>query len=372
PWGLALAGITVGLGLLASYQQKAAQAAAEHQQRIADLTRALRDSGGIIDENVRAAAAQTLLDYKLHDSKTNLVDVLENSGLSMSTLTDAYLGQGTSLEKLEQKYRDLAEANKEYVDKAGGKATVLEYTDTGERYKKAADALKSMRGEMEKGVKDAKRLAEAQNPSGRALSAYDKLKLAVGGLADRTADADQRTRALKDALDLLGGGSVSVQAAQARMNESILNANDAVDDQIKKSGDYGKKLLGLNGTLNTTSRNGQQVFSSLNSISDAAASSSVAAFDFAQKQNKTLPESLKAAQAEMEKARTAALSLMEQYGVTGTKAEQVADSMGLIPGQVSILLQTRGMDEALAELLAVQAEYARMPKEKTIKVDALG
>ncbi|MFF4337605.1 phage tail tape measure protein [[Kitasatospora] papulosa] len=372
PWGLALAGITVGLGLLASYQQKAAQAAAEHQQRIADLTRALRDSGGIIDENVRAAAAQTLLDYKLHDSKTKLVDVLEKSGVSMSTLTDAYLGQGTSLEKLEQKYRDLAEANKEYVDKAGGKATVLEYTDTGERYKKAADALKSMRGEMEKGVKDAKRLAEAQNPSGRALSAYDKLKLAVGGLADRTADADQRTRALKDALDLLGGGSVSVQAAQARMNESILNANDAVDDQIKKSGDYGKKLLGLNGTLNTTSRNGQQVFSSLNSISDAAASSSVAAFDFAQKQNKTLPESLKAAQAEMEKARTAALSLMEQYGVTGTKAEQVADSMGLIPGQVSILLQTRGMDEALAELLAVQAEYARMPKEKTIKVDALG
>ncbi|MFJ4966063.1 phage tail tape measure protein [Streptomyces sp. NPDC088729] len=370
PWGLALVGLTVGLGLLASQQQKAARAAAEHQQRIADLTRALRDSGGVIDENVRAAAAQTLLDYKLHDSKTKLVDVLERSGVSMKTLTDAYLGQGSSLDELEKKYRALAQANKEYI--TNGKTSTLEYTDTGERYKKAADALKSMRGEMEQGVKDAKRLAEAQNPSGRALSAYDKLKLAVGGLADRTADADQRTRALKDALDLLGGGSVSVQAAQARMNEAILNANDAVDDQIKKSGDYGKTLLGLNGTLNTTSRNGQQLFSSLNSISDAAASSSVAAFDFAQKQNKTLPESLKAAQAEMEKARTAALSLMAQYGVTGTKAEQVADSMGLIPGQVSILLQTRGMDEALAELLAVQAEYARMPEEKTITVDALG
>ncbi|MDJ0464980.1 phage tail tape measure protein [Streptomyces sp. H27-C3] len=370
PWGLALAGITVGLGLLASYQQKAARAAAEHQQRVADLTRALRDSGGVIDENVRAAAAQTLLDTKLHDSKTKLVDVMEESGVSMRTLTDAYLGQGTSLDELEKKYRTLAEANKEYI--TNGKTSTLQYTDTGERYKKAADALKSMRGEMEQGVKDAKRLAEAQNPSGKALSAYDKLKLAVGGLADRTADADQRTRALKDALDLLGGGSVSVQAAQARMNEAILNANDAVDDQIKKSGDYGKKLLGLNGTLNTTTRNGQQLFSSLNSISDAAASSSLAAYDFAQKQNKSLPESLKAAQTEMEKARTAALSLMEQYGVTGTKAEQVADAMGLIPGQVSILLQTKGMDEALAELLAVQAEYARLPNQRTIKVDALG
>ncbi|GAA1111289.1 phage tail tape measure protein [Streptomyces javensis] len=372
PWGVALAGITVGLGLLASQQQKAAQAAAEHQQRIADLTRALRDSGGVVDANVRAAAAQTLLDYKLRDSKTKLVDVMEQSGVSMRTLTDAYLGQGTSLGALEKKYRDLAEANKEWVDYAGGKASKLEYTDTGERYKKAADALKSMRGEMEQGVKDAKRLAEAQNPSGKALSAYDKLKLAVGGLADRTADADQRTRALKEALDLLSGGSVSVQAAQARLNEAILNANDAVDDQIKKSGDYGKSLLGLNGTLNTASRNGQQLFNSLNGISDAAASSAIAAFDFAQKQGKDLPQSLQTARTEMTKARTAALDLLEQYGITGDKAKQVADAMGLIPGQVSILLQTQGVDQALAELLAVQAEFARFPDRRTVKVEALG
>ncbi|MFD5878499.1 phage tail tape measure protein [Streptomyces yangpuensis] len=370
PWGVALAGLTVGLGMLASHQQKAAQAAAEHQQRISDLTRALRDSGGVIDDNVRAAAAQMLVDTKLKDSKTKLVDVMEQSGVSMKTLTDAYLGQGTSLGELEQKYRALAEANKDYI--TNGKTSMLKYTPTGEGYLKAADALKSMRGEMEQGVKDAKRLAEAQNPSGKALSAYDKLKLAVGGLADRTADADQRTRALKDALDLLGGGSVSVQAAQARMNEAILNANEAVDEQIKQSGNYGAALLGLNGSLNTTTRQGQQLFSSLNSISDAAANSSIAAYDFAQKSNQSLPQSLKAAQSEMEKARQAAMDLMGQYGITGDKAAAVADAMGLIPGRVSILLQTKGMDEGLAELLAVQAEFARLPNEKTIKVDALG
>ncbi|WP_333745675.1 phage tail tape measure protein [Streptomyces sp. IBSBF 2950] len=372
PWGLALAGVTVGLGLLAAQQQKAAQAAAEHQQRISDLTRALRDSGGVIDENVRAAAAQTLLDYKLHDSKTKLVDVMEKTGVSMRSLTDAYLGQGTSLSGLEKNLRSLAEEHKEYVDYAAGKASKLEYTDQGKEYLKAADALKSMRGEMEQGVKDAKRLAEAQNPSGRALSAYDKLKVAVGALADRTADADQRTRALKEALDLLSGGSVSLQAAQARLNEAILTANEGVDDQIKKSGDYGKKLVGLNGTLNTTSRNGQQLFSSLNSISDAAASSAIASYDFAQKQGKDLPQSLQAARTEMEKARKSALDLLAQYGVTGDQAQQVADQMGLIPGQVSILLQTEGVDQTLAELLAVQAEFARTPDKRTIKVDALG
>ncbi|MFD6534949.1 phage tail tape measure protein [Streptomyces goshikiensis] len=372
PWGVALAGVTVGLGMLASYQQKAAKAAAEHQQRISDLTRALRDSGGVIDENVRAAAAQMLLDTKLKDSKTKLVDVMEQSGVSMRTLTDAYLGQNTDLTTLEKNLRKAAEATLYYKDVAGGKTTVQEYSDTGKGYLKAADALKSMRGEMEQGVKDAKRLAEAQNPSGKALSAYDKLKLAVGGLADRTADADQRTRALKDALDLLGGGSVSVQAAQARLNEAILNGRDAVDEQIARSGDYGKSLLGLNGTISTTTKNGQQLFGSLNNVSDAAARSAIAAYDFAQKSNKSLPESLKSARAEMEKARQAALDLMGQYGITGAEAEAVANAMGLIPGQVSILLQTQGMDEGLAELLAVQAEFARLPNEKTIKVDALG
>ncbi|MFJ2752638.1 phage tail tape measure protein [Streptomyces sp. NPDC087297] len=372
PWGVALAGVTVGLGMLASYQQKAAKAAAEHQQRISDLTRALRDSGGVIDENVRAAAAQMLLDTKLKDSKTKLVDVMEQSGVSMRTLTDAYLGQNTDLATLEKNLRKAAEATLYYKDIAGGKATTQEYSETGKGYLKAADALKSMRGEMEQGVKDAKRLAEAQNPSGKALSAYDKLKLAVGGLADRTADADQRTRALKDALDLLGGGSVSVQAAQARLNEAILNGRDAVDEQIAKSGDYGKSLLGLNGTIATTTKNGQQLFGSLNNVSDAAARSAIAAFDFAQKSNKSLPESLQAARGEMEKARQAALDLMGQYGITGSEAEAVANAMGLIPGQVSILLQTQGMDEGLAELLAVQAEFARLPNEKTIKVDALG
>ncbi|WP_342211082.1 phage tail tape measure protein [Streptomyces sp. AC1-42T] len=372
PWGLALAGVTVGLGLLAAQQQKAARAAAEHEQRVGDLTRALRDSGGVIDENVRAQAASLLMDTKTADGKQRLVDTMKKAGVSLSELTDAYLGQGTSLKTLQERLETVADANDSVWQTTETGDTFQGYNVLGRNAKDAADALSGVKGEMSESLQRAKELAAAQNPSGKALSAYDKLKLAVGGLADRTADADQRTRALKESLDLLSGGSVSVQAAQARLNEAILTATDSVDDQIKKSGSYGSKLLGLNGTLNTTSRNGQQLFNSLNNISDAAASSSIAAFDFAQKQGKDLPASLKTARTEMDKARTAALALLKQYGITGTKAEQVADSMGLIPGQVSILLQTEGVDEALAELLAVQAEYARFPDKRTITVNALG
>lgn len=373
PWGVALAGITVGLGMLAAHQQKAAAAAAAHKERISSLTQALRESNGAITESVRTQAAQTLQNTELAAGAGRLMDVMGKLGYSLSDVTDSYLGQGKSIDDLVGQLNELKEEEKAAFSRAPrGSKEQQAILDRAGAYQAAGKALRDMSGDAETATRTARELNSVNQSAKGASTAYDKLKTAVGALADKTADADQRTRALKDALDLLGGGSVSVQAAQARLNEALINGREAVDEQIAKSGDYGKSLLGLNGTIATTTKNGQQLFNSLNNIGDASASAAIAAYDFAQKSNKSLPESLAAARAEMEKARKGALDLMGQYGITGAEAEAVADSMGLIPGRVSILLQTKGMDEALAELLAVQAEFARMPNEKTIKVDALG
>ncbi|MEU2453901.1 phage tail tape measure protein [Streptomyces sp. NPDC012765] len=373
PWGVALAGITVGLGMLAAHQQKAAAAAAAHKERISNLTQALRESNGAITESVRTQAAQTLQNTQLGHGAGRLVDVMGKLGYSLGDVTDSYLGQGQSIDVLIKQLDDLTEKEKSNFSAARrGSQEQKDTLDRAGAYKLAANALRDMSGDAATATRNARELNSVNQAAKGSSTAYDKLKTAVGALADKTADADQRTRALKDALDLLGGGSVSVQAAQARLNEALINGREAVDEQIAKSGDYGKSLLGLNGSIATTTKNGQQLFNSLNSIGDASASAAIAAYDFAQKSNKSLPESLAAARTEMEKARKGALDLMGQYGITGAQAEAVADSMGLIPGRVSILLQTKGMDEALAELLAVQAEFARMPNEKTIKVDALG
>lgn len=74
----------------------------------------------------------------------------------------------------------------------------------------------------------------------------------------------------------------------------------------------------------------------------------------------------------MQTARDSAIKLAQGYGMSKEQAAGVADAMGLIPGRVSILLQTEGVDTALAELLGVQAEFEQFPDKKTIKVDALG
>lgn len=371
PWGAAMVAATFGLALLADQQRKAAERAAEHEQRISGLTEALLASKGAIDANVRAQAAQVLMDTKTADGKQRLVDVMKKAGVSLSELTDAYLGQGLTLEDLQGRLQAVADAHDDVWQTNELGDTWQGYDVLGRRARDAADALDGVKGEMEESVQRAKDLAEAQGGTGQGVTAYGKLKAAVGALADRTADADQRTRALKDALDLLSGGSVSLQAAEARVNSAVLDVNEALADGIDKADGYGKALLNNNGTLNTATRNGQRLYQSLTSLSNAAADASVSAYALAQQNGQPLAESLSAARAQMTKARAAAVEAAQGYGLTRAQAEAVADSLGLLPSKVSLLLETEGMDSALADLLAVQAEFDRFPKKTTIQVDSL-
>lgn len=372
PWGAALAVASVGLGMYASHQQKAAQAAAEHEQRVSALTDALRESNGIIDQNVRAQAAQVLMDTKTADGKQRLVDVMRNAGVSLSELTDAYLGQGTSLGTLQRQLSGVASAHDDvwHTNEMGD--TWQGYDVVGSHAKDAADELGKVKGEMSESVRRAKELAEAQRGTGAGTSAYDRLKTAVGELADETSDADQRTRALKDALDLLSGGQISLQAAKARVNAAVLDLNEGAQSVDRSNGYGGGQLVNRgDGTLNTTTRNGQQIYTQMTSLSDAAAEATTAIYTLAQQNGEDLPQALAKSRTEMARAREEAIKAARGYGLTRAEAEKVADSLGLLPSKVYLLLQTRGLDSALANLLAVQAEFDRFPDKKTIRVDSV-
>ncbi|MER6844856.1 phage tail tape measure protein [Streptomyces platensis] len=370
PWGVAIGVATVGLGLLASAQQKAAQAAAEHDQRISSLAQALRESKGEIDDNVRAVAAQQIQDMKVGDGRQKLVDIMRRSGVTLKDLTSSYLGEGKSLGSLQKQLEAVAEAHTK-VSVASGGGVVTDIDPVGKSAKDAAAALAGMKGEMKDSAQSAKELAAAQKGSDDGVSAYQRLKDSVAALADKTGDADSRTRELRASLDLLSGGSISLQAAQSRVNEAITQANEAMSNGVSKADGWGKALIKAGGQVDTTTKNGQSLFNTLNNIADSSSDAAIAAYDFAQSQNKSLPASLKASQAEMQKARDAAIKLAQGYGMSAADAGKVADAMGLIPGQVSILLQTQGVDSTLSELLAIQAEFAKVPDSKTVKVSAL-
>ncbi|MDN3025684.1 phage tail tape measure protein [Streptomyces sp. S.PB5] len=370
PWGVALAAAGVGLSMLASHQQKAAQAAAEHQSRISSLTQALRESNGAVTESVRTAAAQQLMDTKVLDGKERLIDVMKNAGVPIKQLTDAYLSQDDGLGKLQKRMEDVAAINLEPV-RGGG----VMYNDVGQKAHDAAEALGSVKGEMSQAVQDARDLAGVNGAAGRsaadAVGPFGKFSDAMRRLSDTTADADSRARALHDALNILAGGSVNLSAAEARLNRSVSDAAEALKGGVDNAQGYGKSLLNMDGSLSTVTRNGQKLYDLLQGLSTNSADAALAAYQYAEASGKSVPEALQAAQKQMETARDSAISTAEGFGLSAEQAAKLADNAGLVPSQVSILLQTAGMDEAMAELIAVQQALKAQPDKKTITISTL-
>jgi TP901 family phage tail tape measure protein len=373
PWGVAIGAAMIGLDMLAKRQEEAAAAAAAHQQRISSLTQALQQSAGVMDGNVRAAAVQTLSDAKLKDGKTQLIDVMSQAGVSTKQLTDAYLGQGTSIDALRTRLQAAADANRQWI--TNGKTTMAVYTPQGHIYKDAADALGSLSGEFDSARKKQQDMADAVKGSGAAaLDATNptgRLQTAIKTLGDSAADADTKATALHTALDLLSGGELDVEAAVANMNSAMLDLNSSWKQGVDHSQGYGQALLQVDGSLNTTSQNGQTLWTKLQALNEQTASAAQSTYDYARANNEGVVPSLQKAEARMQTAWQAAVEAGKHFGLTADQAKELANQMGFIPSSLAITMSTPGLSDTEKQLLYVQGLAGHMPTGSTIKVSAL-
>lgn len=370
PLGIAITGVTIGLGLLASKQEQNARAAEAHRERIQSLAQALSDSNGVIDANVRAHTVQLLQDTKLADGKGKLVDVMREADVSLKTLTDAYLEQGGSVDGLQKKLMALAEANKEYVEH-GRDTYVLDYSEQGQKYKDAADALGSVNGELKKSQRDTKEAAAAMDSAGSTgTSAYSRLSAAVQGFGDKTQSADSRVDALKRALDALNGNSTSFHDATAQLNSVMLQIDQTMQGTIERSEGWGKSLIDNDGLVNTATRNGQTLNSQLSELRDSMLSMATKAKESAEQGVMPLSEAMDKSQSAMERARAKAIELATDMGIPKDQAKALADQMGLVPDTVTTLMTTTGVPQATAEILALRGQLESIKPGKSIQIDA--
>jgi hypothetical protein len=371
PLAAALTFGTIALGLWANNQEKAARATEAHKERISSLAQALRDSNGAIDANVRAQAAQLLQETELADGKGKLVDAMRNANVSLRQLTDAYLDDGDGLEALEKKLRKAADATLHWQDVAGGKASKLVYTERGQQYKDAADALAGMSGELEQGKQKYEEFADATSTSGNAgTDSFTRLKTAVEGMSSATATADSRVNALKVALDELTGGTRSFHDAQTRVNAAVLSVNEAIKNNTHELKNANKELINQDGSLRTATRAGQDYSQHITELRDSSLDAANAALEMAKAQGTSIPEAMKVAEGEVQKARDAAIRYGRDLGLTKTEAAGLADQMGLIPSSVSVLLQANGMDKVTADILSLSTKLTNLPANKSITVKA--
>ncbi|MEU6460342.1 hypothetical protein [Streptomyces sp. NPDC046976] len=371
PLGIAVAAATIGLGWLASKQEAAARAAQAHEEQVNNLAQALAQSNGVVDANVRAQAATYLQDVKLADGKGKLVDVLRDADVSLKDVTNAYLSQGGSIDGLQKKLLSLADATKHYVNYAGDKGSRLEYTEQGEKYKAAADALGAMNGTLKETKKRQRELADATNGNATVgTSAYERLQTAVDAFSNKTKSADERTQALKQALDALNGNVDSFHDAEAQLNSVMLQIDDTMKSNIDHADGWGKALVGNDELVDTSTKNGQTLNSQLTQLRDNMLAVATKAQEAGEQGLIPMSDAMDKGQAAMEKARKKALELARDMGIPKDQAKALADQMGFVPDTITTLVTAKGIPEATTEILALRGQLEGIKPGKSIQIDA--
>ncbi|MGW4086978.1 hypothetical protein ACWEGS_28500 [Streptomyces sp. NPDC004822] len=369
PLGIALAGVTIGLGLLASRQEEAARATQAHKERVSSLTDALVASGGAIDANVRAQAAQLLQDTELADGKGKLVDTMAEAGVSLGKLTNAYLGQGTTLDALQKDLQATADSHKIWITTARGAAQA--WDDEGLAAIRARDALGGVKGELQDAAKKHRELADAVNNSGTTgTSSYDRLGAAVQTFSDKTKSADERVDALKRALDALNGNTQSFHDAEAQLNAVMLQIDDTMKSNIEKANGWGKALVDSNNLVDTSTKNGQTLNSQLTELRDGMLAVATRAKEAGEQGLMPMSEAMSKGEEAMEKARAKAIQLATDLGIPKGQAKALADQMGFVPDTITTLVTAQGIPEATAEILALRGKLESIKPGKAIQITA--
>lgn len=390
PWGVVVAGAGVVLSLLTQKQEESAAAAAKHEAAVATLATTLDHETGAVTAATRASVADTA-------AKDGSTTAANNLGISTIGFVNALLGQAPAMESVQARLKNLTatqiensseyKTGKDAAAKYGitldllssaasgnadaGRALATANAKSGNSFndlisvsnfltddqKKLLKSLKDTKGSLDDAAKAAKEAADAMTPAQLVAQHYSD---ALGILADKTSDADAKTHALVDALNILAGGTIPAEVAQAHFTDLLKQMNDQLDANTKGLTGSGKELINQAGRINTTSQAGAFLVDQFKSLNDTLSASAVATVQ-AGKENGNLDAALVQVAGQAQAARDQFIKTAEQLGINATDAAKLADQYGLIPAQVlttvtdqgsaqNVQLQVAGVDQRLKDL----------------------
>lgn len=322
--------LAVGMEILGQKEKDAAAAAQAQAERVQTLADALRKSNGAIDDNVRATAAQTLSNFKTSDGYRNLLGDAQKLGISLPTLTDAYLGNQGAIDSLNGSLTASVGAHRVFTGQGADTAQVVD--DEGKKYQDFQNILNS--GDFGKAVADNKNLADATANSVKPTSELDS---AIETLKGTAADASTRINALKSALDILNGRTPVFEDAIKSGNDALRGMADNLKNGTKAADGMGKALINADGTINTVTKNG----SDLQGIAEGLQTSfTTAASGIQQMVDRGVPldKATQQVKNSLQEQRDAFIKNAGAMGLNATQAGALADKYGLIPDKVTTLV----------------------------------
>ncbi|OUC77288.1 phage tail tape measure protein [Gordonia lacunae] len=364
PLGAAVAGATVYLGLAASAHAENTQKARAQSQAVKDLAAsevalgsALSQSRGAMSQDVWGKAGEQLTAYQqtlktTADQHKSTWDQLKEIGGIGKILfhTNDELNQTSERAMAAQKaMTDLGMTNEEvaravYGTEGQWKLVSDRLAGMGEGGVMAAANLAHMRREFEGQQASASRVTPGVTELG------DAMRL----LGDKSADAADKSRALRAALEALNPARSKGEAI-AQHNEIMQRITASTKEAIDRTQGFGKALLDVQFGVNTSTTNGQQLRKSLMDIVDATESAAVKGADMAER-NRLNGEALQ--------------QLARQYGLTVEQIRGAADQLGLDDIEISVAMKDLTPGGLLHQLTAISTAWRGVPEgQKTVTVD---
>lgn len=303
--GVAVLAVTAIIAILAAVAGANADAAAKTQAYGDTLDKTTLK----VTNSTRELAKQNLAVkgtfLGLETGADSAFDAAEKIGLSLETVTDAATGNAEALQLVQDRLKEIegmstAEKREEFGITNGAEAEASAY--------RVAEAVKGETSSIEEAIRVAEQKAAVDRESitinENAAESYGTVEAKVDGVVSSIKD-------LASELDALNGKNLDARAA-ARNLEA---AYDDFDAAIKKNGD----------SLDITTEKGRENQTALDAIAEAALTS-----------GKAITEAgggYEEYRASLEKSRGALLDRIDDLGITGAKAEELADKILRIPAE---------------------------------------
>lgn len=322
PWGLAMAAGAFAAGKFMQKQQEA--------KAYADaLKESLDKQTGAITANTRATVIDRL-------EKDGLLRQADKLGISLSTITEAALGNEGAMSLLNDMYRKAADNVGAYANESG--SIVGGYDKQRVALGNLIEALGGEAEGLERVAAEAERKRRADQRSAsttdntvtRAARDYrgelDKARASIQKLIDK-----ENERRNKNASDF---------QAQTRIASALADA--------RKEAEEGRRTLNLNTEAGRANRD------ALSQVADAWNGAS---------------RKVRTAEGAYESMRTRFIKIARQMGATKDEAKQLADDLLSIPPKVDPRFSVPGLPKVLEDIKRLKEEWAAFRRNRVIQLE---
>jgi len=316
---------------------------------------ALGKVNGVIDENVQKSVEGS-------QAWTRWKDVYESYGVSSELVSGALRGNADDIELLNEKMAGYNSNGK------AGIPTLDEWRDkldqAGQGALDLGESVGSTNDQLSEAQKIQKDTALAMDQGGESATVFSE---AIDKLSDSASTADDKTSALKQAIDALNGNPLDLEQATSDLNAAFEDTAGAV----KPTSEGVTPTVNVDtNTIDVATEAGRKLLDVTVAQRDATLDAARAARDAAVA-NGDLSGAQQAATAVVEQSRQKFIEQVGAIGIVGVEAERLADKYIGIPSVVSTLIYQPNMAQSQIALDILKGKVDLVPNDKSITVDAL-